>query len=614
MMSRRLTVLIVLLSLCAFNPLAAIAQQGDVRGPKRTSVNRGNDKPTAGESSAETARARAVPGPAWTRDARWYQIEVSRFRNGDPANDPPGCLPWSAKPPPPGKTTEKVGEANAGDEVKRTRDPAPNTTQRRRPLRLIGKPRPGARGSDEDRTFAQRARAANEYGGDLQGLQSKLPYLKKLGVNTLYLTSIFPQAGDEKSAAVDMRHVDDSLGVANSLSGVSGETGDPKTWKFSPTDRIFHRFLVEAHKLGLRVVLEGMFGRVAAGAGASKDLESHVFALTTRWMDPNGDGDASDGVDGWVVRARGDFWRRTGRNWRIHARRTNPRAVVVGDLRGNPLGHAAAADFDVVIGHNLGGTISRFFSRPAGAYPVEQFINELARDRNGYGAFASAGQGAIILPQGGSRGGRRPAARSSGHATPTQAESARWRLAAVFQHFYAAAPMTYFGDEVGMRDPAGASAHAPLWWNDLSDPGTKSSDYRGDYLALVRMLNALREQYAPLRHGDFRPVLLDEGRRILAFGRSLGSDDVIVVMNYGDTNYQVKLPARRPGQLVRVINPQLEPLPSGGRGGPSDASIDYTKIPRLRVGGSRQFANNLGEMSLWVAPMSVRIAMLSDEE
>ena len=128
------------------------------------------------------------------------------------------------------------------------------------------------------------------------------------------------------------------------------------------------------------------------------------------------------------------------------------------------------------------------------------------------------------------------------------------------------------------------------------------------------MLNALREQYAPLQHGDFRPVLLDEGRRILAFGRSVGSDEVIVVMNYGDTNYQVKLPARRPGQLVRVINPQLAPLPSGGRGRPTGASIDYTKIPRLRVGGSRQFANNLGEMSIWVAPMSVRIAMLSDEE
>ena len=27
-------------------------------------------------------------GPAWAREAVWYQIFPERFRNGDPANDP----------------------------------------------------------------------------------------------------------------------------------------------------------------------------------------------------------------------------------------------------------------------------------------------------------------------------------------------------------------------------------------------------------------------------------------------------------------------------------------------------------------------------------------------
>ena len=86
------------------------------------------------------------------------------------------------------------------------------------------------------------------------------------------------------------------------------------------------------------------------------------------------------------------------------------------------------------------------------------------------------------------------------------------------------------------------------------------------------------------------------------------------MLNYGRTNRQVKLPARRPGQLVRVINPQLKPLPSGRRSPSADQTIDFTKLARLRVGGSRQFANKLGEMSIWVAPMSVCVAVLSDDD
>ena len=87
-----------------------------------------------------------------------------------------------------------------------------------------------------------------------------------------------------------------------------------------------------------------------------------------------------------------------------------------------------------------------------------------------------------------------------------------------------------------------------------------------------------------------------------------------MVMNYGDTNYQVELPAHHPGQLVRVIDPQLKARPSRRRGQPAPAKTDYTKTARLRVGGTRQFANDLGKMSLWMAPMSVRIALLNDDE
>ncbi|MHC4696986.1 MAG: alpha-amylase family glycosyl hydrolase [Planctomycetota bacterium] len=573
MMSRTLIAFSVSLLVAAPGLPATNGQQGKVTPAPKASVPKGEVKPTPGDASAKTEPARQMRVPAWTRDARWHQIVVSKFRNGESANDPPGCLPWTAKLPVSGQSPERK--------------------------RREGKP---------------RGLEAREYGGDLQGLQLKLSYLRKLGINTLYLTSIFQPAGGDRKDAVDMRHIDDSLAVAKSVSELTGESGDPKTWKFSASDRVFLGLLKEAHKLGHRVVVEGRFADLAAPSGSSKDLESHVFAVTTRWMDPNDDGDPSDGIDGWVVSAAGDFWKHTGRMWRIHAKRTSPNAVVVGDLRESPLGAAAAADFDLVIGYDLGEGVRRFFSGAGGTHPLRQFVDELGQKRGRYGPVGPGMSGRVILPLSGPRMGRMLSAISSGRPKPNEADLDRWRLAAVFHHFYAAAPMTFYGDEVGMPGEGGSNVLTPMWWHDLPDPAAKSPDYRGDFLALVRMFNALRDQYAALRHGEFHPVLLDEGRRIFAFRRALPGEEAIVVMNYGDTNYQVELPAHHAGQLVRVIDPQLKPMPSRLRGRPAPAKIDYTKTARLRVGGTRQFANDLGKMSLWMAPMSVRIALLNDEE
>ena len=54
--------------------------------------------------------------------------------------------------------------------------------------------------------------------------------------------------------------------------------------------------------------------------------KEHIFAITKRWMDPNGDGDPSDGIDGWRLDVVPDvgmpFWH----SWRAHVR-ANPWAV-----------------------------------------------------------------------------------------------------------------------------------------------------------------------------------------------------------------------------------------------------------------------------------------------
>ncbi|MEK7730801.1 MAG: hypothetical protein AAB363_02980, partial [Planctomycetota bacterium] len=152
----------------------------------------------------------------------------------------------------------------------------------------------------------------------------------------------------------------------------------------------------------------------------------------------------------------------------------------------------------------------------------------------------------------------------------------------------------------------------PMWWNDLPDPQAKPPRFRSDFFALVNWLHSLREKYAPLRRGDFRPVWFDDERKLLAFARSLPGEEVILLMNYGSVKQEVSLPAGKPGQLVAVLSPQVK-VPAKRGAEASRPSSDAAKFKRLQVGGSRQFVNPRGTISLWVNPMSVRVVLLNDK-
>ena len=73
---------------------------------------------------------------------------------------------------------------------------------------------------------------------------------------------------------------------------------------------------------------------------ASESLREHIFAITRRWMDPDGDGDPSDGVDGWRLDVPEEvpmaFWV----EWCALVRSINPEAYIVG---GNLEGQARMA-------------------------------------------------------------------------------------------------------------------------------------------------------------------------------------------------------------------------------------------------------------------------------
>lgn len=65
---------------------------------------------------------------------------------------------------------------------------------------------------------------------------------------------------------------------------------------------------------------------------SSTALRDHIYAISKRWLDPNGDGDPSDGVDGFRLDVAAEmplgFWR----DYRKEVKSINPEAYLIGEV------------------------------------------------------------------------------------------------------------------------------------------------------------------------------------------------------------------------------------------------------------------------------------------
>ncbi|MBO5411939.1 MAG: glycoside hydrolase family 13 protein [Clostridia bacterium] len=75
------------------------------------------------------------------------------------------------------------------------------------------------------------------FGGNFKGIQSKLPYLKKLGITTIYLNPIFKAASNHRYDTSDYMQIDPILG----------------------SEEEFSEFIKAAENQGIKVILDGVF-------------------------------------------------------------------------------------------------------------------------------------------------------------------------------------------------------------------------------------------------------------------------------------------------------------------------------------------------------------------
>ena len=82
------------------------------------------------------------------------------------------------------------------------------------------------------------------FGGNLQGVMKKLPYLRELGVEVIYFNPIFMAYSNHRYDTADYKRIDPMLG----------------------TEEDFKALCREAHKRGMRIILDGVFSHTGSNS------------------------------------------------------------------------------------------------------------------------------------------------------------------------------------------------------------------------------------------------------------------------------------------------------------------------------------------------------------
>jgi cyclomaltodextrinase len=312
-------------------------------------------------------------------------------------------------------------------------------------------------------------------------------------------------------------------------------------------------------------------------------VKAHIFAVTRRWMDPNGDGDPSDGVDGFRLDVAEmvplGFWR----DYRRFVRSINPEAYLVGEVwwetwperMYDPAPWLHGDVFDAVMNYRWYAPTRSFF---AGAPPhlgASQYAAQLDSLAVGIGPSQLRAMMNLTASHDTPRFGTSiyNPGRYKYHANPREDSTYRidrpdertraiQRMILVQQFTYIGAPHVWNGDEVGMWGADDPDERKPVVWADLRYDDETTHPFgrarRRDrvepdtaLLRVYRALIAVRKAHLRLFvDGTLTWLLADDAQGLLAYERALAGQRAVIAFNASDARHTVSIAAQGTYRLV----------------------------------------------------------------
>ena len=405
------------------------------------------------------------------------------------------------------------------------------------------------------------------FGGNLQGILKKLPYLKALGVGAIYLNPIFLASSNHKYDTADYLTIDPGFG----------------------TEEDFRNLCAQAKEMGIRVILDGVFSHTGD--------DSIYFNRFGNYPQPGAYGSAPSHYDDWyrfgeaypagyecwwgvdslpdveelnpgyqelicgedgVIRK----WLRLGASgWRLDVADELPDAFIAAIRRAckteqkdalllgevwEDASHKISYDRlrEYLLGQELDCTMHYPFrdgavafllgQKTAGAFAEEmESIRENYPETALYGALNLVGTHdtpRILTVLGEAPEGRSEAERENYRLPPDKRGMALRRLRLLDELLFAfpGVPCVYYGDEAGMEGYADPFNRGSFPWGRED----------GNLQYHVRMLSNLRKEYPVLTHGTARYTAVNDA--VFLLERQWKDSQIILYVNRSWTEQTVE--------------------------------------------------------------------------
>ena len=390
---------------------------------------------------------------------------------------------------------------------------------------------------DEEPDTPEKVTNSDFFGGDLEGIIQKLPYLQSLGVENIYINPVFLSPSNHRYDTADYTKIDPYLGTEEDLG----------------------RLCSEAERRGMRIILDGVFSHTGSdsvyfnalgtypqtGAAQSKDSEYYKWYSFERWPDkyscwwgiktlpqvneteksysdfiagPGGVMEKwqSVGVSGWrldvadelpddfidSLRAAagdrpliGEVWEDASNKISYGVRRRYIHTGALDGVMNYPFR-------DAVLSYALGGDARDFYEKMESLrenYPPYVFYNSM----NILGTHDTE---RVLTALG---------------------DEKRVMIAAAVMFAFPGTPTIYYGDEAGLSGGKDPMNRRPYPWGHENE----------SMLSYFRELGALRKSSVALRKGSIRYIKAEGG--VLCFERAYGEERVLLAANTGNIETEI---------------------------------------------------------------------------
>lgn len=403
------------------------------------------------------------------------------------------------------------------------------------------------------------------YGGNLLGITKKLPYLKKLGVNIIYLNPIFKAYSNHRYDTCDYKKIDELLG----------------------SEQDFKNLCKKAHKLNIKIILDGVFSHTGSrsiyfdidntfkgGAYHNKDSKYYNWFLFKNWPDDytawwgiktlpcvnelnqdyinyiieDEDSVISHwlnlGADGFRLDVADELPDEFIKRLRTKLKSINKNSLLIGEVwedASNKISYNkrreyfTSGELDSVMNYPFKDAIINFVLKKISSNDFMQQIMNIVENYPKdvvltlMNILSTHDTVRILTELSGIKiTSKEERAKFKLKDTDLALAIKRLKVAAFLQFMLPGITSIYYGDEIGTQGFEDPFCRSFFDWEK-----TKNNDI----LKFYKKLTALKNKYAPIKYGDINFIKCNDD--ILVFKRTYKGKDLTAAINLSNTNFTV---------------------------------------------------------------------------